>query len=202
MPDSGADQEPMPASVPTDPTRFFAKFLPGAYERIREQFVHYSSPGSFGIRIGMQAWSLRINDGSLEVTQSAEPDALMSLATSPGDFAALCSLIAEDDSASDFPSAPFMWDAETAALVRQLPGLIVVEIEQDAASFRLVIGPGSRSTPDHELSDSDCRVRCKMSDLVEVRRGKQSPMQLFLDGKLQLSGNVQIALALGGLLSR
>ena len=202
MPDPGSDQERIPAPVPTEPQPFFVEFLPAAYRRIRDGFVRYSSPGSFGVRIGEQTWSLRISDGALEVTESAEPDTLMSLATSPEDFAALCSLIAEDDSASDFPSTPFLWDAETATLLRQLPGLIVVEIEQEAARFRVVIGPGTRSTPDYMLTDSDCCVHCKMSDLVEVRRGKQSPMQLFLDGKLQLSGNVQIALALGGLLSR
>jgi len=48
------------------------------------------------------------------------------------------------------------------------------------------------------LDYAECTIECKMADLLDAEEKRQTPMQLFVGGKLKITGNVQIAMALAG----
>jgi ubiquinone biosynthesis protein UbiJ len=85
---------------------------------------------------------------------------------------------------------------ETARLVRHVPGSVLLVARDGPAEHRLLMTPGRRKA---ELGSPDCTITCALDDLQAAHAGKVAPMQLFTSGKLRITGNVQIAMALAGL---
>jgi putative sterol carrier protein len=89
-------------------------------------------------------------------------------------------------------------DPETARLVRHVPGSLLFVLKEGDAKRRLLVTPGRRVA---DLDKAACTIECRMADFVAAEAGGVSPMQLFTSGKLRISGNLQIAMALAGVLA-
>ncbi|MBM4361503.1 MAG: SCP2 sterol-binding domain-containing protein, partial [Deltaproteobacteria bacterium] len=87
---------------------------------------------------------------------------------------------------------------DTARLIRHVPGSVLVRVADAGAARRLLVTPGRRAA---RFEDAACTIDCSLSDLEDARAAGLSPMQLFAQGKLRISGNVQIALALSAVLA-
>jgi hypothetical protein len=199
-----ADRAAEPA--PADPDAFFMSYLPERFEGAGERLGVETSVGSVTARItGVGEWSVRITEGALHVTRGTEDDVTLQITASPDDFAVLVKGPLEHlgtegkiPAARIGPLRALAASPETARLVRHVPGSVLFVARDGAAAHRLLLTPGRRNA---DMTSPECTIECALDDLEAAQAGAVPPMQLFVSGKLRISGNVQIAMALAGVLA-
>jgi hypothetical protein len=192
--------------APSDPETFFCSYLPERFAEVRAVAGGPSSVGSLLFRIsGAGEWSLRLRDGDLEVTRGAEDDVMLQITVPHEDFDALVVQPIERVRQRATAHAPrgaalrvLAADPETARLVRHVPGSLLFVFRDGDVAHHLLVTPGRRAA---EMDKAACTIECKMADLIAAEAGGASPMQLFTSGKLRITGNLQIAMALAGILA-
>lgn len=194
--------------VPSDPEEFFTRYLPGQLAGLPELATGITSIGSVTCRVlGAGVWSLRLNDGVLEVTRGMEEDVMLQVTLPLEDFEVL--VLTPTREIVSGPQKPIAHgggalaalavSAETARLVRRVPGSVLFVAKDGEARRRLLVTPGVRAA---DLESADCTIECALEDVVAMRAKGGSPMQLFTAGKLRLRGNVQLAMALAGVFAK
>lgn len=192
--------------APSDPDAFFCDYLPRYLARSGTPFGNVSSVGSVTFRVAsVGEWSLRLRDGELEVTRGMEDDVVIQVTTPAEDFTALLSemaLQAKTEGAKGNPrKGPFgalLADAETSRLVRHVPGSLLFVARDGEDRRRVLFTPGRRAA---KLDVAECTIECAIEDLRDAGKAGASPLALFASGKLKITGNVQIAMALSAVLA-
>jgi hypothetical protein len=193
----------MTTEVPRDPERFFTEYLPARFAEVRDAANGRSSVGSVTFRV-LEAgeWSLRLRDGELEVVRGMEDDVMLQVTVPAEDFAPLVLEGIERAPAERAASAArgtviraLGVDPEKARLVRHVPGSVLFAAKDGATRRRLLVTPGRRKA---DLEKPECTIECAFADFADARAGLRKPMDLFSSGKLRISGNLQIAMALAG----
>lgn len=187
-----------------DPEQFFGVDLPRRARALAAVLRNRSSVGSVAFHVeGAGTWSLRLLDGVLEVGRDVEDDVVLQLLVTLDDFGPLVVSSVEQLSEDESSLAGRMSalkalsvDAETARLVRHVPGSVLLVVRDGDVRRRLLLSPGRREP---NLDQADCTIECEYGDLLDVQAGRQDAMSLFVAGKLKLSGNVQIAMAMSSL---
>ncbi len=179
-----------------DPKQFFETWLPSAYER----FAHTNDVSSVAdvsclATVESESWRVALMDGTLSVTSGQEGSSpTFRLATDRKSFDKLVAEAATGvPSATPAPKA-LRLDAETCRLVANVPGGLQLIVKEGEERFSISFGPGSR-----DALDVACTVTCDMQDVRAVKEGRANPMELFMNGRLNLEGNIEVAMALGGL---
>ena len=187
--------------IPATPAAFLTEFLP-ALVRSRD-LGDATSVGSITVNVlGEGTWSLRLEGGELEVESAKMDDALVQLSLEAQDFEPLvveplrAFELEVQGSAHSGASKIFAQDPQVASAVRHLPGSVLLEIKDGDRRRRVLVTPGVRNA---DFDTADCVVSCDISDYLAVAGGQEPAMQLFLSGRLTVTGNVQLALALSGL---
>jgi hypothetical protein len=191
-------------AAPSDPETFFSSYLRGRFARARERFGTLTSVGSLACRVpGAGEWSLRLVEGELEVSRGMEDDVMLQITVPVDDFVVLVAEAADRLSAAAGPPAAGVaavralgMKPETARLVRHVPGSVLFVVRDGEIARRLLVTPGRRKA---DLDSVECTIECKMADLLDAQSKGLPPMQLFVAGKLKITGNVQIAMALAGM---
>lgn len=191
--------------APFDPEAFFSSFLPTRFESVAPSYSGVTSIGSLAFRVDERVWSYRLVDGALELTRDVEDDVVLQVSASSDDFASLIAAAAErraaSGSGSALPASSFRalkLDAETARLVRRAPGSVLFAARDGDKVRRLLVTPGRRQP---NFSSPDCTIESNLEDWIQAESGgAQAAMQLFVAGKLKITGNVQIAMALSSVL--
>jgi hypothetical protein len=191
--------------VPSDPDAFFCDYLPRFFADSGETFGGATSVGSVTLRVEPAGeWSLRLRDGELEVVRGLEDDVVIQVTTPAEDFTALLAEMAMRTSApapSGFRKGPLgalLADAETARLVRHVPGSLLFVARDGEARRRVLFTPGRRAA---KLESAECTIECSLDDLRNAGKTGVTPLALFASGKLKISGNIQIAMALSAVLA-
>jgi hypothetical protein len=148
-----------------------------------------------------------LQEGVLEVCPGAEDDVLLQVTVPVEDFEVL--VVEPTRVIAKGPSRPvphgggalaaLAMSAETARLVRRVPGSVLFVVKDGEVRRRLLVTPGRRSA---DMDSADCTIECALSDIIEMREKGGSPMQLFTLGKLRLKGNIQIAMALSSVFAK
>jgi hypothetical protein len=189
-------------SVPSELDAFFTSYLPARFAEAAARLGVAASVGSVTARVlDAGEWSLRIDEGALRVTRGAEDDVMLQLTVTRADFDVLVRepLSAAGENARLVRLGPLRALAanpETARLVRHVPGSVLLVARDGSIKHRLLMTPGRRKA---DLESPDCTIDCALDDLRAAHAGTVAPMQLFTSGKLRITGNVQIAMALAGL---
>jgi predicted lipid carrier protein YhbT len=76
-------------------------------------------------------------------------------------------------------------------LLHSVSGTIHSDI-QDAGSWFVIVNNGSL-TVSRDADQADCVIACRREDFERMVVGKQNPMTLFLQGKLNITGNLVLA---------
>lgn len=76
-------------------------------------------------------------------------------------------------------------------LLHSITGTIRCDIE-DAGSWFVVVNHGAL-TVSRETVGADCEIACSKQHFERMVVGKQNPTTLFMQGKLQLTGNLALA---------
>ena len=194
------------SDVPESPAAFFSTYVPAQFEAIKDGVRGKSSAGAMTFRVvGEGEWSLRLTDGALVASEGMPEDTLLQITMSPADFVAVF-VAGARAAASEPPRAEgqvFAFKALTIApdrarLVKAIPGSLAFVVKDDAIVRTITITPGTTAP---KLGAPECKIECAMSDFQDIQSGKQLPLQLMMSGKMKMTGNVQIPMALSTVLA-
>jgi hypothetical protein len=191
------------SDIPRSPARFFGEYVPAELAGLGNEFPERSSPGAVAFEVGAEAWSLRLQGGTVRVETGIADDTLLRLSVSTDDFEPVIVGAAERLVSSGgaerqlIAARALSIDVERARMLRESGGTVALVLARGAATHRLVVSIGG-STP--KPSAPDCEIECALDDLFAIQSGATNPFQLLLDGKIRIKGNAEFALALGAAL--
>ena len=76
-------------------------------------------------------------------------------------------------------------------LLHSVSGTIQCDIE-DVGSWFVTVNKGALSVS-RDMTEADCAFTCSREDFERMVVGKQNPTTLFLQGKMQVAGNIGLA---------
>lgn len=190
-------------AVPDAPQAFFTEFLPERAKELSDALRGKTSPGSMTFRvIGDGEWTLRIADGALAVSNGMADDVIVQVTLPSADFKRVfvdgARSLAERKASVDkqvFAFKVLDAPADRIRMVKMIPGSLGFFVKEPDTTRVLVVSPGSRA---FDLEKPECRLDCSIDDWEDMQSGKVQPMQLVMGGKMKMSGNPQIAMALAG----
>jgi putative sterol carrier protein len=194
-------------SVPHDPDTFFRSYVPESFAPIAAKLGAVTSPGAVVFRVGERApIAIRLSAGTLAIAEGLPADSIVQVSLSEADFEPI--LVRGTEMIHELGSGAspdrqlavlkaLTLDRERVDQIRLVQGSVAFVLAAEGAEHRVVLTPGS-VTPN--LSASECTVRCAISDFLAMQRGSANPFELMMNGKIQISGNAQIPMALSALL--
>jgi len=191
--------------VPKDPEAFFSSYLPATFEPLRAKLGETSSPGAVVFRVGERPpLAVRIVKGALECVEAVPEDAIVQISVSLDDFEPIlvqgAELLLADHADVERQLAvlrALTLDEERVQLIRAVKGSVAFVLEENGTERRVTLTPGSQRA---NVAVAECTVRAQLSDFLAMQRGAVNPFELLMNGKIQLSGDAQIAMALSSLL--
>ena len=190
-------------AVPTSPAEFFGEYVPAQLALLRVALGQVSSPGAVVFDLGSAgAWSLRLAAGVPSVSLGVDADPLMRITLSEADFAPIivagAQKLAGEGAGRELMAARLLTvDLERARLLREAPGTVALKLKSGELEHRVTMTLGAASPG---LAAPDCEIECALEDLWAIQGGSKNPFELLMDGKLRLSGKVELAMALGAAL--
>jgi SCP-2 sterol transfer family protein len=169
------------------------------------------APSSAGVVVrvvGVGEWTLRLAERALSTSAGMADDAALQLSLRAEDFSALVvepvrrALAARGDAEATQLAARALWtrlgrfDDETAQLLRQQQGNILVRIDDAGTARNVALTPGRSA---YSLERGECTIDCALSALLELQEKRKSPLDLFYEGRIRIGGDAQVALAIAGL---
>ncbi len=144
------------------------------------------------------AYSLRIKDGRLLVNPGRDPEALVSLTLTEADFPTLFSGVTAELRDQRAGIALQVLLAEDAALseLRELSGGVEFAIKDGGSVRRLLLSLG-QAEPD--WSQAECVITAELQDFLRVQKGEAHPIELMMQGKLQIEGDPSLLMLLAPL---
>ncbi len=205
--------------VPERPDEFFVDFLPRQFAEFggagnstvgRALAVPASAPAEARVLVrvaGAGEWSIGIVARALSVRPGPDEAVALQLSLHERDFFPLVveparRALGRRLEQPDLPQRAGLWsrlsrwDQETTDLLRQQPAGLLVRIEDQGTIRAVAVTPGANL---YSLDSAACIIECRLDDLVEIDSGTTNPLDLFYSGRLRISGDAQIALALAGL---
>jgi hypothetical protein len=191
--------------VPNTPYEFFNDWLPRAFEPFAAQLAQKNSPGALVFQVGEQApIAVRIEVGRIAVSSGVPEDTIAQIRISDGAFEPIIVRGAELLTFDPKHPEPHLLvlraltlDAERIALIRGVVGSVAFVLKADALIHQLLLTPGTQVA---NALAPECSVRCELSDFLAMQRGETNPFELMMSGKIAISGDAQIPMALSSLL--
>lgn len=155
----------------------------------------------FGVDISNAGqWTLRYANGALNVKNGLDNDCDINILTSIDSFNAA---INNNEQVANFD--PSKIDAgkyiqrlkpELADQVRQITGTLkagVLDVDEELMSVTIKFGAAAPATP-------TCEIYIQENDIEELVSGRMNPQQAFMAGKIQIKGDMTIAMQLAALM--
>jgi len=149
------------------------------------------------------AWSLRLNQGRVEVAQGVAGDALVRITLGQEDFEAVIVAGAEqlgEEAGLErqlVAVRALMLDADRARMLRESAGSLLLRLTAPERERRLTLTLGGVPP---KLEQPDAELGLELADLWAIQSGVKNPFELLMEGRLRISGNMQLAMALGAAL--
>ena len=191
--------------IPRSPEQFFGEYVPAELARLGASLGKLSSVGAVVFDLGAGgAWSLRIEAGAPSVKSGIDAEPLVRLTMSAADFEPIIVGGAERIAQSNAPGQTLVAarvltvDADRARLLRDAPGSVALKLKAASGTeHRLTLTLGATAP---KLDAPDCEIECALEDLWAIQSGTKNPFELLMDGKLRMTGKVELAMALGAAL--
>jgi hypothetical protein len=145
---------------------------------------------------------LRLESGAIKVQSGVAEDALFRVAISPSDFESVVVAGAErlgDDAGLErqlVAVRALTLEDDRARLLREAKGTLAIRLTSPEGERRLTVTLGREPAQ----GAPDCELSCTLDDLWALQSGVKNPFELMMDGKVQITGNVQLAMVLGAAL--
>ena len=191
--------------VPTTPDEFFGSYLAESFAPLRARLGNLSSPGAVVFRIGERPpLAVRISNGALQCSPEAPGDTIVQISLAEADFAPVlvrgAEQLAQHSGDPDRQLAvlrALTLESDRIELIRKVKGSVAFVLVAPQGEHRITLTPGSQSV---NLTAAECTVRCSLADFLAMQGGAANPVELMMNGKLQISGDAQIPMALSSLL--
>lgn len=191
-------------TVPSNPDEFFNTWLPHSLAPLAGQLPSPNSPGAVVFHVGERPpLAVRLKESALETTSGMPADAIVQVSLSEADFEPILVRGAERMTASADPGQTLAvlraltLDRERVTLIREVTGSVAFVLAVDGGEHRVTLTPGVAPP---NVAAPECTVRCALDDFLAMQRGDANPFELMMNGKIQISGDAQIPMALSSLL--
>jgi putative sterol carrier protein len=187
-------------TVPRSPADFFEHYVPARFEDHQQSLGPVSSSGSLSFSVFETVqYSFRIEGGRLVVEHGVAQDCILQLSVSHEDFQAVVVRAAEEQQraigSQVLAFKALLADAERIALIRKSSGTLDLAIRDAKTVHHVFVTPGSAAP---NLEAPACAVHCELPDFLALQAGTQHPMQLVMSGRIRITGNAHLAMALSG----
>ncbi|HEY2409833.1 MAG TPA: SCP2 sterol-binding domain-containing protein [Polyangiaceae bacterium] len=190
------------SDVPSSPAAFFTKYLPDRLAAV--ELPQASSVGSVVFSVpGSGSFSFRLVTGKLEVESAARSDAIVTVTIPAESFetlvvrgVALLEAHHVDPQRQLLAFRALSLDSERAKLIRGVQGTVAFAVVDGDVTHRAYVTPGAASA---NVSRPECEVACDASVFWDLQSGKQNAFELLMAGKLRISGDAQIPMAMSSL---
>jgi len=186
------------ASVPRTPSEFFLEFAPSAFSP--PSGASSSFAVSFEV-VGAGVFSLRLRAGRLEAEEGAASDVLLRVSIDPPAFDGIVIPMAERAVSTPAAEPELMAlkaltpDADRERLLRESRGTMVLVATSGTTEYRMRVSAG-----DVSQAAPECEVACSLEDLWALQSGQANPIELLMNGKIRITGDLQLALSLSAVL--
>lgn len=192
-----------------NPAVFFEQFLPEQFARLAG--LPPSPPPSLARAVVVARvvdrgeWCLSMDGAQLKVQSGGSDACALQISMSSASFVPLVGelRLGAADMQRNSSVAPrgvwtrlARWNEETAELIRNVPGSVLVRVEDENLTHAVAITPGSQP---FSLTNASCTIDCRLQDVRAMQRGETNPLALLSDGNLRLSGEAQVAMGLASL---
>lgn len=179
------------------PNHFFEQWLPERFEHLRRRTdTSTFADCSLLAEVDECRWRVAVQGGELQVeSMPINGSPTFRIRTDDASFRRLANHVlesADTETAADLRLLRL--DEETCRLVGNVSEAIRFVVLDGELRSELTFAPGGV-----DPNRVGCTISCQLADLREVRAGSTNAMELFMTGRLTLEGNVEVAMALGGL---
>jgi hypothetical protein len=191
------------SEIPPLPAAFFERYVPEHMARLGGAFAGRSSPGAIAFDVvGAGSWSLRLTDGGIVVTPGVASDALFRVTLADSAFEPVLVRGAERLGAEVglerqlVAVRALVLDEDRVRMLKESRGTLAVKLTSAAGEYQLTLSLGAEAP----AATAECELACALEDLWALQSGAKNPFELLMDGKVKLTGNVQLAMVLGAAL--
>lgn len=191
------------SDIPRLPAAFFERYVPEHMARLGGAFAGRSSPGAIAFDVtGVGAWSLRLTNGSIDVSSGIAGDALFRVTLLESAFEPVLVQGAERLGAEAglerqlVAVRALVLDDDRVRMLKETRGTLAVKLASPTGEHQLLLSLGS----DPPAAAAECELACALEDLWSLQSGAKNPFELLMDGKVKITGNVQLAMVLGAAL--
>jgi hypothetical protein len=192
------------SEVPRSPAEFFEQYAPRHVARLGAALGDKSSPGAVAFELGSgAAWSLRLVQGKVVVESGVAADVLVRITLAPEDFENV--IVAGAERLGDAAGIQnqlvavrvLTLDTERARMLKDSAGSLLLRLGAASGERRLTLTLGGAEP---KLETPDAELALELEDLWAIQSGNKNPFELLMEGRLRISGDMQLAMALGAAL--
>jgi len=190
-----------------EPGKFFVELVPAGFEKNAHLFP--KELGSLRASISFElsgagggVWTLSMHSGKLIGEKGEDPERILKLIQSREDWA--CSMRGEKGFRLELPgegsgknlSQELLLNQEKIERLKSIKGSIkfkLTDLVKGDWEITAVFGPETHPEP-------DCTITMGAADALAIREGKLSPQTAFMAGKINIKGDMGLALQIGAVL--
>ncbi|MES1173922.1 MAG: SCP2 sterol-binding domain-containing protein [Myxococcales bacterium] len=191
------------SDVPALPEPFFTHYIPARFSGL-PGFERVSSEGSAVFAVPeVGVWSFRLRNGQLTCEPGVASDAVVRITIPQVSFEPI--VVRGTERMAGLALAPdkqmlafkaLTLDAERIAQIRSVVGSVCFAVLDGASTHRVYVTPG---LAEPSLSKPECEISCEAEAFWGLQTGTQNPIELLMSGKIKISGEAQIPMALSSL---
>jgi putative sterol carrier protein len=190
-------------SVPASPQSFFTQYIPERFSGL-PGFEQVSSLGSLAFAVPeVGVWSFRMRVGELLCELGLPSDPVLRITIPEASFEPIVVLGTERMAKLALPPDKQMLafraltlDAERVAQIRAVAGSVSFAVIDGKSTHRVYVTPGSAEP---NLAQPECEISCESEAFWGLQTGTQNPFELLMSGKIKITGQAQIPMALSSL---
>jgi len=190
-------------NVPSSPEPFFTRYIPERFSGL-PGFEKVSSLGSVAFSVpDVGRWSFQLRAGQLACEPGLASDTLVRITIPQSSFEPI--VVRGTERMAGLALAPekqmlafraLTLDAERVAQIRAVTGSVSFAVVDGKDSHRVYVTPGSAEP---NLARPECEISCESEAFWGLQTGAQNPIELLMNGKIKITGEAQVAMALSSL---
>lgn len=190
-------------SIPSSPEAFFTQYIPQRFSGL-PGFERVSSLGSVVFAVPeVGRWSFRLSNGQLSCEAGLASDTVVRITIPESSFEPI--VVRGTERLANLALSPdkqmlafraLTLDAERVAQVRAVTGSVSFTVLDGALNHRVYVTPGSAEP---NLAQPECEISCESDAFWGLQTGTQNPFELLMNGKIKITGQAQIPMALSSL---
>ena len=189
--------------IPSSPEPFFSQYIPARFSAL-PGFERVSSEGSAVFAVPeVGVWAFRLRNGQLLCEPGVAGDAVVRITIPQASFEPI--VVRGTERMAGLALAPdkqmlafkaLTLNAEQIGQIRGVVGSVCFAVLDGTITHRVYVTPG---VAEPNLIKPECEISCESEAFWGLQTGTQNPIELLMSGKIKISGEAQIPMALSSL---